>query len=68
MNGNQYLDFSAKVAKAQKLFFFLEKFVKNCLHSSSSSILTIFLTKIIILQIQNLLGWNEWIHFLKTFT
>ena len=60
MNENQYLDFGAKVAKAQKLFFFLEKFVKNCLHSSSSSsILTIFLTKIIILQIQNLLGWNE---------
>ena len=58
MNENQYLDFGAKVAKAQKLFFFLEKFVKNCLHSSSS-ILTIFLTKIIILQIQNLLGWNE---------
>ena len=57
MNENQYLDFGAKVAKAQKLFFFLEKFVKNCLHSSS--ILTIFLTKIIILQIQNLLGWNE---------
>ena len=53
MNENQYLDFGAKVAKAQK-------FVKNCLHSSSSSsILTIFLTKIIILQIQNLLGWNE---------
>ena len=59
MNENQYLDFGAKVAKAQKLFFFLEKFVKNCLQSSSSSILTIFLTKIIILQIQNLLGWNE---------
>ena len=57
MNENQYLDFGAKVAKAQKLFFSLEKFVKNCLHSSSN--LTIFLTKIIILQIQNLLGWNE---------